>query len=129
MAAVIDAIDRQVELEVVLQIAPAARRKGGVSAAEGTCRFKVAELLDRRPRGRIHRSRIEGHIGRHAGTGAIGARDAGVQRPEVGPARGFADNRLDVVIAVPGLERADNRRRMGQRGQTGKRRAIGDAGK
>ena len=128
MAAVVDPIEGQAELEIVLQVAAAAGGKRGVSRSERTGRLEFAELLDRRLGGRIDRAGIKGHIGRHPGVGPIRAGDPRVQRAEIGPARGLADDRLDVVIAVPRFERADDRGRMGQSGQARKCRAVGDAG-
>ena len=52
----------------------------------------------------------------------------GVDRAEVGAEGVAADDRLDVVIAVAGNERADDGELVGQRGQLRKRAAEGDAG-
>src|ERR1700685_3534536 len=129
MSAVVDASQGQVELQIALEVAASAGRERRISAPQVAGRFKIAERLDDRPGGRVDRLRIKRHVRRHAGMRPIRPREASVERTQIGPGRVAADNRLDVVVAVPRLEGANDARSMRQARQTRECRSIRHAGK
>ena len=127
-APVAEPLLREVEPHVFLEAKPATGHERCIGGAEVASGGEVAEVGDWRAGILDHGRGEEGDVRRHRRGRAIGPGDPRVEGAEIGPIGRRADDRLDVVVAVAGDERADDVDQVRPLGKLGKGRAEGDAG-